>query len=156
MQIVYCLCSANLAMSPVYIRISSIFSLNLRGIQKGHSWLETDGLFCRFLGLIAKLYSSSSTVVSDCLTCFILAKVCLFDWFGVFDAPDGSLFWKFAILLNIFINHCVNKMLYLSHQYSGSFYYTNFNCRQTSENWPTLGWFQHKWQSFFLDITDSI
>lgn len=55
-------------------------ALNLRDIWKCPSWLESGGLFCLFLGLIRKLYSSCSTVVLDCFTFCILSKVFLFGF----------------------------------------------------------------------------
>ena len=108
----------------------------MRGIWKFPLWLKTDGLFCLFLRLIRKIYSSCLTVFGACFTFLNLSSVFLFWFFGMYD--DG-LFWQFAIVYNLSINYCLSERLYISNGYSGSFYYINFKFKQILKNWQTSG-----------------
>lgn len=83
-QWVHSLCSVNLAMILIFVRISSIFSQDLGGIWKCLSWLETDGLpLLPLLRSVRKPSSNCSIVVSGCCTFLILSRVFLFGWFGL-------------------------------------------------------------------------
>lgn len=99
------LCSVNLAMILIFVRISSIFSQDLGGIWKCLSWLETDGLYCLFLNqsenppVTAQLWFQGVAHFLKQNT-FFLECFCLFGlvWFVVFvfcfvAACDDGLFW---------------------------------------------------------------